>query len=79
VRLIDEDLRPRCAREFDDLLQRRDVAVHREDRVGDDQLATLPVAAPVVVEAPMQVLDVTVTVDETSARQAASRRRIEAW
>ena len=52
------------------LLERRDVAVHREDRVGDDQRAAPPRAC---AQAPGEVLDVAVVVDEDlGARQPAA-------
>jgi hypothetical protein len=60
VGLVDRYAHAMAARELDDLGQRRDVAVHREDGVGDDQRA-----APLgLAHAPRQVLDVRVAVDE---------------
>ena len=60
VRLVDHHARVVAAGELDDLGQRRDVAVHREDAVGDDQRA----AAVGLAQAPREVLDVAVVVDE---------------
>ena len=54
VRLVDHHAHVVAPRELDDLLQRRDVAVHREDAVGDDQGA----AALGLAQAPGEVLDV---------------------
>ena len=57
-----------AAREIHDLRERGDVAVHREDGVGDDQRA----AALRVAQAPREVVDVGVAVHERlGAREAA--------
>ena len=60
VRLVDDHAHVVAPGELDDLRQRRDVAVHREDAVGDDQRA-----APLgLAQAPREVVDVAVVVDE---------------
>ena len=54
---------------LDDRLERRDVAVHREHRVGDDHRAR----AAALAQAPLEVLDVAVAVDEDlGAREPAA-------
>jgi hypothetical protein len=69
VRLVDHHARVVALRQLDDLRQRRGVAVHGEDAVGDDQGA----AAGGLLEAPLEVVDVAVVVDEgLRARQPAA-------
>jgi hypothetical protein len=70
VRLVDDDAHAAvAARQLGDLLQRRDVAVHREDRLGDDERR----ARARLLQAPREVLDVVVRVDERlRARQPAA-------
>ena len=60
VRLVDHQQAVVAAGELDELAQRRDVAVHREDAVGDDQ----PRVGAGLAQAPLEVLDVAVAVDE---------------
>ena len=60
VRLVDHQPAAVVAGQPHQVLQRGDVAVHREDAVGDDQRA----AAPRLAQPPGQVLDVAVAVDE---------------
>ena len=72
VRLVDHHARAVAARELDDLRQRRDVAVHREHRVGHDQP---PPLAAVARQAPREVLGVEVAVDDHLARATAGSRR----
>jgi hypothetical protein len=69
VRLVDHHADVVAGGERDDVLQRRDVAVEREDRAGDDQRR-----APVgVAQRPGEVLDVRVAVrDDLRAGQAAA-------
>ena len=56
--------------ELDELGQRGDVAVHREDAVGDDQRAA---ALGLTGDPPGEVLDVAVVVDERlGAREPAA-------
>ena len=69
VRVVDHHAHVVAPRERDDLLQRRDVAVHREHAVGHDQRR----AAVRVAQAPGEVVDVGVAVDERlGARQPAA-------
>ena len=69
VRLVDDDAHVVVAGELADLLERRDVAVHREDGLRHDERR----ARPGLREPPGEVLDVVVAVDEhLGARQAAA-------
>ncbi len=71
VCLVDDDQRPMAARERNDLRQRRDVAVHREHRVGDDHIAL----AALLAQRPLEVADVAVAVDEDVRRGRDGSRR----
>ena len=77
VRVVDHHAHVVAPRELDDLLERRDVAVHREHAVGHDQRP----AVVRVAQAPGQVVDVAVAVDERlGAREPAAvddRRVVE--
>ena len=69
VRLVDGDANVVVVGELGDLLERRDVAVHREDRLGDDERRS----RPGLLQAPLEVVHVVVAVDEDlSARQPAA-------
>ena len=69
VRVVDHHPHVVAPRQLDDLLERRDVAVHREHAVGHDQRA----AAVGVAQPPREVLDVAVAVDERlRAREPAA-------
>ena len=74
VRLIHRHARPARLRHFHQLLQWRHIAVHGEHRIGHDQLLGQAIAArAVAADAPFQVLDVRVPVDDyLSAGEAAS-------
>ncbi len=70
MRLVDEQPRAVLARELDDLRERREIAVHREDRVGRDQP---PPLAAVAAQAPREVLGVEVPVDaDARSREPAA-------
>jgi len=60
VGVVDHHARVVALRQLDDLSERRDVAVHREDAVGDDQRATVARLA----QPPGEVLEVAVAVHE---------------
>ena len=60
MRLVDDEHGAVAAREADQLDQRGDIAVHREDAVGDDQLG----AIAGLLEAVCEVLGVAVAIDE---------------
>ena len=65
MRLVDGHARVVRARDFDDRVQRRDVTVHREDRVSHDQAPAQPVTAvAVVAHAPLEVFDIEMPVDD---------------
>ena len=69
VGLVDHEPAAVAARQLGELRQGRDVAVHREDAVGDDHRGAPARAA----QAPLEVLDVGVAVDEgVGLRQAAA-------
>ena len=69
VRLVDHHARVVALRQLDDALERRHVAVHREDAVGHDQRA----AALRLAQPPLEVVHVAVVVDERlGARQPAA-------
>ena len=75
VRLVDDHAGVVAAGELDDLGQRGDVAVHREHAVGDDQRA-----APLgLAQAPREVVDVAVLVDEGLGPGRRQPSMIEAW
>ena len=72
--LIDHDARAIVLRELGQCLERGDVSIHREHRVGHDQTPALALAtAALTAHAPLEMLDVAMAVDhDLSARKATS-------
>jgi hypothetical protein len=71
VGLVDDRPRAVDVCQLGDVCERRDVAVHREDRVGDDQPPGGALA--VLAQRPVEVLDVAMAVDDDlGPREAAA-------
>ena len=75
VRLVDRQQAAVSPGQLDQAGERRDVAVHREHPVGDDQ--PRPVAG--VAQAGLEVLEVAVAVDVGSARESRQPSMMLAW
>jgi hypothetical protein len=70
VGLVDDQPDPVVGGELEEFLDRADVTVHREQRLGHDQRA----AALGLLDAPVQVLDVAVGGRRTPRRERAGGR-----
>ena len=73
VRLVDQQQRVVAAGEVGQPGQRRQVAVHAEDRVGDDQAA--PGGGPLAAQQVVQVVEVAVAVDVQARPATGGSRR----
>ena len=75
VGLVEHEQRPVAAAAVDELVHRRDVAVHREHGVGDDDGAPAGRARSASVQRPVEVVDVAVAVDRPRRRGPGGCRR----
>jgi hypothetical protein len=74
VRFVEHEERAVAVLDFDNLGERRPVAIHREDALGDDKDAGVGVVFARPLEVALELAEVVVREDADAAPRAARRR-----